>query len=118
MLKEIDRAVAEPLQPGELDKARALLSFDLVETLSHADALARAVDQIFLYDLPADEFRTYVPRLQALTPQSVQAAARRALDPAQMTISIAGDESKVLPQLAGLQLPKPQLRDPAGDLLR
>jgi predicted Zn-dependent peptidase len=118
MLKEIGRAVAEPLQPAELDKARALLAFDLVETLSHAEALARAVDQIFLYDLPAGEFRAYVPLLQALTPESVQAAARRTLDPDRMTISIAGDESKVVPQLAGLQLPKPERRDPAGDLLR
>jgi zinc protease len=117
MLKEIQRAVAEPLAPAELDKARALLAYQLVETLSHSDALSRAVAQMFLYDLPADEFRTFVPRLQALTPESVQAAARRVLDPAQMTIAIAGDKSKVMPQLGLLQLPAPQLRDPSGELL-
>ena len=117
MLKEIQRAVTEPLAPAELDKARALLAYQLVETLSHADALSRAVAQIFLYDLPADEFRTFVPRLQALTPESVQTAARRVLDPAQMTISIAGDKAKVSSQLAPLQLPAPQLRDPSGDLV-
>jgi len=117
MLKEIERAVAEPLAPAELDKARALLAYQLVETLSHADALSRAVAQIFLYDLPADEFRTFVPRLQALAPTSVQAAVRRTLEPAQMTIAIAGDKAKVLPQLGPLHLPAPQLRDPSGDLL-
>ena len=117
MLKELQRAVAEPLAPDELDKARALLAYQLVETLSHADALSRAVAQIFLYDLPADEFRTFVPRLQALTPETVQAAARRVLDPPQMTIAIAGDKAKVLPQLEPLRLPAPQLRDPSGDLV-
>ncbi|HEX9578675.1 MAG TPA: hypothetical protein VF993_13045, partial [Myxococcales bacterium] len=95
----------------------ALLAYQLVETLSHADALSRAVAQIFLYGLPADEFRTFVPRLQALAPSSVQAAARRTLEPAQMTIAIAGDKARVLPQLGPLHLPAPQLRDPSGDLL-
>jgi predicted Zn-dependent peptidase len=115
MLKEIDRVVAEPLAPEELEKARALLAYQLVETLSHADALSRAVAQIWLYGLPPDEFRTYVGRLQALTPESVQAAARRTLAPARMTITIAGDKAKVLPQLEALALPAPQVRDAAGD---
>jgi zinc protease len=115
-LKEIEAAVAQPVAPAELDKARALLAYDLVERLSGADALSRGVAEIFLYGLPPDELQTYVPRLQALTPESVQAAAARAVDPAHLTIAIAGDAAKVLPQLAPLHLPAPQLRDPSGEL--
>jgi predicted Zn-dependent peptidase len=116
MLKEIEGTVAQPVAPAELDKARALLAYDLVERLSGADALSRAVAEIFLYGLPPDELQTYVPRLQALTPESVQAAAARAVDPAHLTIAIAGDAAKVLPQLAPLHLPPPQLRGPSGEL--
>ncbi len=116
LLKEVRAAVAEPVAPAELEKARALLAYELVETLSHADALAREVTEMFLDGVPPDELRTWVPRLQALTPESVQAAAARALDPARMTIVIAGDQAAVTPQLAPLHLPAPQLRDATGAL--
>ncbi len=116
LLKEIRAAVAEPVAPAELDKARALLAYELVETLSHADALAREVTDMFLDGVPPDELRTRVPRLQALTPALVQAAAARVLDPAHMIIVIAGDRTAVAPQLAPLQLPAPQLRDATGAL--
>ena len=118
MLKEIERATNEPLTQEELDKARALISYRLVETLSHADSLSRAIAQSWLYGLPPDEYRSWVPRLRALTPQTVQAAVKRALDPAHLTITIAGDKAKVLPQLAGLSLPAPQLRDAEGALAK
>ena len=115
VLSEMNRILAAPLVPEELDKARALLAYELVGTLSHADRLAEAVQEMMLDGLPPDELRTTVARLQALTPESVLAAARRALDPAHMTIAIAGDAAKVLPQLEPLHLPKPSKRDPAGE---
>jgi zinc protease len=118
MLKEIDGAVSAPVAPAELEKARALLAYDLVETLSHADALAREVTDMFIEGTPPDELQTFVPRLQALTPASVQAATARALQPRSMTIVIAGDRAAVTPQLAPLQLPAPQLRDATGVLLQ
>jgi zinc protease len=114
ILGELSRIVEAPLAPEELDKARALLAYQLVGTLSHAQELAEAEQEIFLDGLPPDELRTTVSRLQALTPESVLAAARRALDPARMTIAIAGDASQVVPQLEPLHLPKPELRDVAG----
>jgi zinc protease len=118
VLAELARIVEKPLLQEELDKARALLAYELVGTLSHADQLAEALQEMALDGLPPDELRTTVSRLQALTPESVLAAARRALDPARMTISIAGDAAKVLPQLDSLRLPAPVRRDAAGDPLK
>jgi zinc protease len=117
LLGELRRAADQPLDPAELDKGRALLAYRLVDTLSHASQLAAAVAQIWLYSLPLDEYRTYVPRLQALSVESIQAAAHRTLQPAQMTVAVAGDKAVVLPQLAPLSLGTPELRDPAGDRL-
>jgi predicted Zn-dependent peptidase len=119
LLGEIRRALDEPLSPPEIQKGKALLAFDLVATLEHADAAAGGAASIFLYELPLDEFRTFVPRLDALDAAQVQAAARKAVDPSALTVVIAGDAEKVLPQLeaAGLKLGPPELRDPDGKLL-
>jgi zinc protease len=118
---ELNRLVAEPLSAEELSKGKALLAFQLVEALQSVGATSAAVADIFLFDLPLDEYRTYVSRLQALTPAIVQDAVRRALHPQEMTLAIAGDAKAVLPQLqaeAALKLPAPQLRDPEGKVLR
>ena len=116
ILLELGRS-REPLEKEELEKGRALLVYQLAETISHATALAPAIAQIWLDGLPRDEYRTYAERLQAVTVEAVQAAAKRTLDPDRMTISIAGDKEKVLPQLEPLSLGKPQLRDASGKRL-
>ncbi len=121
VFNELNRLVAEPLSSEELSKGKALLAFQLVESLQSVEATARAVGDIFLFDLPLDEYRTYVSRLEALTPAAVQDAVRRTLHPDQMTLAIAGDAAAVLPQLkaeTGLKLPPPQLRNAEGQLLK
>jgi zinc protease len=120
VFNELNRLVAEQLSPDELSKGKALLAFQLVEGLQSVAATARGVADIFLFDLPLDEYRTYVSRLEALTPTVVQDALRRTLHPEQMTLAIAGDAKAVLPQLqaeTALRLPTPQLRDAEGKLL-
>jgi zinc protease len=120
VFSELHRLVAEPLSAEELNKGKALLAFQLVESLQSVAATVRGVAEIFLYELPVDEYRTYVTRLKALTPAVVQDAVRRTLHPEQMTLAIAGDAKAVLPQLQAettLQLPPPQLRDAEGKLL-
>jgi len=117
---ELERLVAEPLSAEELEKGKALLAFGLVEALQSVDATAGAVADLFVYDLPLDEYRTFVTRLGALSSTSVQEAVRRVLDPAKMTLAIAGDAQAVVPQLQAettLALPAPQMRNAEGQLL-
>jgi zinc protease len=113
ILKEISRAVDEPLSQEELEKGKALLAYQLVETLQRSEATAAAVGGIFVNGLPLDQMQTLVPRLRALTVADVQAAAKRALVPGKMTIVMAGDWKVVGPQLkaAGLELPDPVIRE-------
>ncbi len=117
MLKELSRAPTEPLSDEELQKGKALLAYELVETLQHGSGTAAALAEIFLDDLPVDEYRTFVPRLRALTTQSVEAAAQRTLKPGEMTIVLAGDRDAVIPQLAaaGVMLPAPEARNALGE---
>jgi zinc protease len=113
VLKEITRAVEEPLAQEELEKGKALLAYQLVETLQRSEATAGAVAELFVDGLPMDELQTLVPRLRALTVADVQAAAKRALQPGKMTIVLAGDWKVVGPQLkaAGLDLPEAVMRE-------
>jgi zinc protease len=120
VFNELNRLVAEPLPAEDLSKGKALLAFGLVERLQSVDATVQAVGALFIYDLPLDEYRTFVPRLQALTAAAVHRAVQRALQPGSMTLVIAGDEKVVLPQLqadAALKLPPPQRRNAEGQLL-
>jgi predicted Zn-dependent peptidase len=116
-LSELQRGVDAPITQAELDKAKALLAFDVAQLLEHAGGAASAFGQLFLYGLPDDEFQTYVPRLQKLTLEDVQAAVRRVVDPARMTIVLAGDAKKVEEQLraSSLGLPPPERRDVVGE---
>ncbi len=116
-LAELARAVDQPITGAELAKAKALLAFDIAQLLEHADGAASAVGQLFLYDLPPDEFATFVARLEKLTPADVLAAARRSLDPAKMTIVLAGDGKKIAAQLTAAGLPAPEQRDVTGRLV-
>jgi len=119
LLGEVERAVAAPITDAELQKGKSLLTYGLVEGLEHADGAAAIMGQLFLYGLPENELATFPERLAKLTTAEVQAAAGRALDPAMMTIVLAGDAKLIEGQLAtsGLNLPAPQRRDVRGDVM-
>lgn len=121
-LHELNTIVSQPLSPEDLQKGKSLLAADLVRNLETSTSAAGAISEIFLYDLPLDEYRTFVARLKALSAEDVQAAVRRVLDPAKMTITIAGDLSKVEPQLkaepALQSLPAAQRRTAEGTLAK
>ena len=48
-----------------------------------------------LYGLPADWLRTYVQRVQALTPADITRMAKKYLDPSKMTLVVVGDRKVV-----------------------
>jgi zinc protease len=118
IFKELHRATAEPITAEELRKGKALLAFQLVEELQHAEGAAQAIGAIPIYGLPTDEYRTFVPRLNALTVEGVTAAAQRALQPTQLTVLIAGDAGQAIEQVGktqGLSLPPPERLGPFGE---
>ncbi|HEX7552639.1 MAG TPA: pitrilysin family protein [Geothrix sp.] len=119
VFKELDRIVAEPLPDDDLSKGKALLAFQLVQSLQSAQATAALVADLFVHGLPPNDLATFVPRLRALKSDAVRAAVQRVLKPGTMTILLAGDAQVVLPQLpaAGLALPAPKAFSPAGEAL-
>jgi zinc protease len=115
MLSELNKIVDEPLTEAEVAKGKSLLAYNLVESLQRSELTAALIGELVITGMPVDYLKQVVPRLQALTAAEVQAAAKRALDPKTMTITVVGDPGVVGQfEAAGLQLPAPEKRAPTG----
>jgi len=95
---------ARPVEPHELEVARAALTRGYPRGFETAAQIARACAQLALYDLPDDYFVEFGPRVQEVDAAAVTAAARRFFAPADLVTLIVGDREQVLPDLdrAGL----------------
>ena len=67
--------------------------------------LLGAIMQIDQYGRPDDYYVKLPARYQAMTPGSIDATARQALDPTKLTWIVVGDAAKVKPQLDSLGIP-------------
>ena len=98
---------ARPITAEELAVGVAALTRGYARNFETAEQVARALTQIALYDLPDDYFATFVPRIEALTPDEVTRAAARYLQPDRLTTLIVGDLEAVRADLDRLQLGEP-----------
>ena len=89
---ETDRTVSNLVRslPGSFETGGDLLG-----------ALIRIED----YDRPDDYYVKLPTRYRAMTPATLNAAARKAIDPAKLTWVVVGDAAKVRPQLDSLGIP-------------
>ncbi|MDE2341512.1 MAG: insulinase family protein, partial [Alphaproteobacteria bacterium] len=76
--------------PGEFERSSAVMS---------------ALRNIILLDRPDDYYVSLPARFTAMTPATLEAAARANIHPDQLVISIAGDAKAVQPQVSNLGLP-------------
>ncbi len=78
-------------------------------------AVLGAMQSNALYGRPDNYYEALAARYQAQTPDTLNAAARRAIDPARITWVVVGDASVVRPQLEQLGLPV-EVREMAGTM--
>ena len=96
---ELARMASTGLTDADLDKARALFADSLVEVLQTTPSTARAVAEIWVSDLPLDEFQKMMSAVAHLTPADVNAAWKRAVDADKLSLIIVGDAKSVEAQL-------------------
>jgi len=97
---EIERLQKEPPSAAELQGIQSFLSGIFVIQNSNRQALIaqlRAVDQ---QGLGEDYLKTYVQKVNAVTPADVQKMTAQYIKPEQMIIVVVGDKSKITEQLA------------------
>ena len=113
-LKEIDGIRGDrPITPEELALGIAALTRGYARNFETAEQIARAAMQIALYDLPDDYFVQYVPRMEAVTPETAMDAARRHLAPDRLVTLAVGDLEAIEHDLPALGLGDPVVISPA-----
>jgi zinc protease len=77
---------------------------------------AGALSEIFTYDLARDYFETLPERLNAVTADDAEAAAKKYLHPDRMILICVGDRAKIEPELQKLDLGEIEIRDADGKI--
>ncbi len=94
MRAELARAVKDGFTAEEIARAKSGMMQQRVQTRSQDSALATGWVTYLYLDRTYAWSKAFETRLNALTPEQVNAAFRKAIDPARLSVVTAGDESK------------------------
>uniref|UniRef100_UPI0025B7F248 M16 family metallopeptidase n=1 Tax=Brevundimonas sp. TaxID=1871086 RepID=UPI0025B7F248 len=99
ILAEIARLSNSRPTDSEMTTRQAILSGGFGTSLETVDGLGGLVAGLALYDLPMSDLAAYVGRVEAITPDQVQAAFAEHLPASNASLVIVGDASKFLEAL-------------------
>ncbi|HJV42846.1 pitrilysin family protein [Caulobacter sp.] len=97
---ELTRLAAEPASASELTARKSVLVGNFGRDLGTSEGLANILGNLAVYGVPLTEIQTYAAKVEAVTPEEVQAFAKTKLDPAQMSVIVAGDAKAMGEDLA------------------
>ena len=100
---EITRLQKEPPGTPELKGIQNYLSGLFVIQNSSRSALIGQLQYVDFQGLGADYLKTYIAKVNAVTPADVQKMAGQYIKPEEMTIVVVGDKTKIEDQLAPYQ---------------
>ncbi len=99
ILNEIGRIRTESVPSDELELQRQYNVGNYLLSLESASRIAARVQDIELYGLPADFYKTYATRMSAVTPESAQKLAQKYLSTENVAIVVVGKAETVKPEL-------------------
>jgi len=88
---ELTKLAAAPAGADELKARKSVLVGDYGRDLATSGGLADILGNLALYGVSLDEIGRYTGKVEAVDAAQVQAFARRAFDPAQASVVVAGD---------------------------
>jgi len=101
IIHEVDRLLNEPIPEEELADSQAYRTGSLPVSLETNDGLASIITDMEVYDLGLDYLQQLPDKFNAMTPESVQAAAKKYLSTEQIVITVAGPEAHPESHLPG-----------------
>ena len=104
LLAQLDRIRDAPPAVDELAEVRDFLVGVFPLRFESTSGIAAAIEPLAVYDLPDDWWHAYRSRLEAVTPDDVQAVARELVRPDEALILVVGDASKVADELRAAEL--------------
>jgi zinc protease len=102
---EIERLQKEPPSAAELQGIQSFISGLFVIQNSTRGALIGQLRYVDLQGLGEGYIKTYVQKVNAVTPEDVQKMTAQYIKPELMTIVVVGDKSKIIEQLAPYATP-------------
>jgi predicted Zn-dependent peptidase len=97
-------AIRHPVPAEELGRAKRYLALRYPGGFETTGDIVRRLEEMLVYDLPADYAATYVQRIQAVTAAEVEHAARAHIDPDRMVVVIVGDRGAIEGPVRALNL--------------
>ncbi len=107
-----------PLTQQEISAARQSVLRSLPSATQSLQDVAASYRRLLTLDLPDDDYKQVIGKVQALTPTQLQSAAQRLIKPEAMTWIVVGDLSKIEPPIRALKLGAVQVIDADGNVLR
>ncbi len=99
ILAELKRIHGEPIPESELALQRSYLIGNFLMSVENDERTAQRQQEIDLYGLPADYYKTYAAKLAALTPEKAAELAKKYIDPDNLVIVVVGEAREIVPQL-------------------
>jgi zinc protease len=105
MVKEIrDICATRPLSDAELTDSKNNMVKGFPQGFETLGGIAGQLAEMYQYDLPADDWSTYMSRVNAIDGAAATKAARDHLHPDALLIVVVGDRAKIEPGIKDLQL--------------
>jgi predicted Zn-dependent peptidase len=117
LFTEITRMAQEDVRDEELADAKEFIKLGMPGRFETVTDVTGALEDLFVYDLPLDEYATRAQRIAAVTAADVKKVAAAHIHPRTLKIIVVGDRAKLEPGLESLHLGTPELRDAFGDVI-
>ncbi len=112
--KEFKRLRDSAVTPVELTRAKSYIALGLPGEFETAGDLASQLSRLLVFGLPLEYYRTYVPRIMAVTAADVQRVARKYIRPDRVSVVVVGDAAKIRSGIEALHLGPLQQVDMEG----
>ncbi len=101
-LKEMQRLRDEPVPEEELTLQREYNVGNYLLSLENSGRIAQRVQDIELYGLPADYYKTYARRMGTVTAAQVQELAKKYISTENLAVVVVGEAKEIKPELEKL----------------
>ena len=97
-------AIAKPIGPDELAKAKNYLSLGFPGDFETLGDLAARLEDLVIYDLPTDYYADYTTKIDAVTAADVRRAAAAHIAPDTLAVVVVGDRRQIEAGIRALNL--------------
>jgi zinc protease len=112
LLKEVrELGSTRPLTQQEIEDSKNNITKRYPQNFQTLSGIATQLSNIYLYNLPDDEWSQYLTKIAAVTPDSAANAAKEHLKQDGILIVVVGDRKKIEPAIKELNLGEIQVLD-------